>query len=155
MASAAVKEEPEATYSLSLLLTDRKTTRCRAMTASSLGGHPPPPAPVNPQSVLPQTPVQGCGILQNNNNNINNNHLLNNNNHSNHQQVPVNPGAGAQQGNNSVNPPPPPPPTTVHPVPPQVNGIATFDKVSAHSPSNMPTSESTKRNPSPNKPPAN
>lgn len=95
--ATVVKEEPEAPYSLSLLLGDRNS-RCRTMTASAMGpGAPPSPA------------------LQ-------------------HQTC------GAQQ----------------HPPPqPLMNGVAAFERVAAHSPSNVPPVEGTKRHPSPIKPTAN
>ncbi|XP_068223283.1 transcription factor cwo-like isoform X4 [Palaemon carinicauda] len=157
MATAAVKEEPEAAppYSLSLLLTDRNanpTTHCRNMTASSLGGHPPPPAPLsNPQNVMPRAP-QSCLPSQNSNQQGNGCHQ---------QQVVC--GNQQQQCNNSnSNPSQPPssgggggvPAPPVIPQP-QMNGVAAYDRVSSHSPSTMTTSEVSKRNSSPNKPPAN
>ncbi|XP_045136055.1 transcription factor cwo-like isoform X2 [Portunus trituberculatus] len=95
--ATVVKEEPEAPYSLSLLLGDRNS-RCRTMTASAMGpGAPPSPA------VQHQT----CGV----------------------QQQP--------------------------PQQPIMNGVAAFERVPAHSPSNVPPVEGTKRHPSPIKPTAN
>lgn len=95
--ATVVKEEPEAPYSLSLLLGDRNS-RCRTMTASAMGpGAPPSPA------VQHQT----CGA----------------------QQQP--------------------------PQQPIMNGVAAFERVPAHSPSNVPPVEGTKRHPSPIKPTAN
>ncbi|XP_066986298.1 transcription factor cwo-like isoform X3 [Macrobrachium rosenbergii] len=161
MATAAVKEEPEAAppYSLSLLLTDRNTNppHCRTMTASSLGGHPPPPAPLtNPQNVIPRAPQSGLPSQNSSSNNSSNHNPQGN---GGHQQ----PSCGNQQqcnNNNSSNPPPPPSSGgAVHAPPiipqPQVNGVAAYDRVPPHSPSTMASTEVSKRNSSPNKPPAN
>lgn len=99
--ATVVKEEPEAPYSLSLLLGDRNS-RCRNMTASALGpGAPPSPA------------------LQ-------------------HQTC------GSQQQQQQQQPPQP-----------IMNGVAAFERVPAHSPSNVAPGEGTKRHPSPIKPTAN
>ncbi|XP_064105300.1 uncharacterized protein LOC135214833 isoform X2 [Macrobrachium nipponense] len=161
MATAAVKEEPEAAppYSLSLLLTDRNTNppHCRTMTASSLGGHPPPPAPLaNPQNVIPRAPQSGLSSQNSNGNNSSSNH--NSQGNGGHQQ----PSSGNQQqcnNNNNSNPPPPSSGGPVHAPPiipqPQVNGVAAYDRVPPHSPSTMASTEVSKRNSSPNKPPAN
>ncbi|XP_071516093.1 uncharacterized protein [Panulirus ornatus] len=123
--AAVIKEEPEAPYSLSLLLGDRNP-RCRAMTASALGGAPPPAQ--HQQNLHPQAhtalqqqvnhqPQQNC---------------------NNQQPLP-------QHNNQHL-------PQTHQPL---MNGVGPFDRVPAHSPSNMPPAEGTKRHPSPNKPPAN
>ncbi|XP_042207359.1 transcription factor cwo-like isoform X1 [Homarus americanus] len=66
--AAVVKEEPEASYSLSLLLGDRNP-RCRAMTASAVGGAPTPAQHqhnLHPQAHAPlhQQQQQNCNSQQ-------------------------------------------------------------------------------------------
>ncbi|MPC16462.1 hypothetical protein E2C01_009286 [Portunus trituberculatus] len=56
--ATVVKEEPEAPYSLSLLLGDRNS-RCRTMTASAMGpGAPPSPAVQHQTCGVQQQPPQ-------------------------------------------------------------------------------------------------
>lgn len=128
--AAVVKEEPEAPYSLPLLLGDRNP-RCRAMTASALTGAPPPPAQ-NQQNIHAQAHTS---IQQQQQQQLPQQQQQ--------QQIP-----STQQTAAQPNQHPPP-------LQPLMNGMGQYDKVPARSPSSMTPAEPTKRHPSPNKPPSN